>query len=300
MKTLKITVSALLLILLVAGCGGSPPEDGFTLADLERLNSHDAVFGQHSDVRTFSTFYDFEVPDMDRGDFTQETFFIKEEDGVGVYTEFGFGYAYAITGGNVYRLDEDGDFGIIAFFDDGYYEAYYLPIITEWVAYTPTEGEEIASVTVENGIRRVITHVRASRAEDFEMWGLPDGIIESVYELDARSGLLMRETNYLTPDGGERRLLSESVIEYGKHDDFTPPEYVLMSKDMSATRTMLFVRDAGTPEERIFTFTLPKAATVYPATMENYVYFLDAEFTVPYVREPGGYPDELTLYMKRQ
>jgi hypothetical protein len=109
----------------------------------------------------------------------------------------------------------------------------------------------------------------------------------------------MRETNYLTPDGGERRLLSESEIVYGEHDDFEQPEYVLMSKDMSETRTMFFVRDPAAPQEKIFTFIVPKAATVYPATTEAFEYFWDAEFTVPYVWESGGYPDEMTLFMQR-
>jgi len=302
---MKIKITAIMLICFVlfipaVGCGSTTAEDSFTLADLKRLNSHEAVFGTYSSIRTVSTFYDFEAPGMDRGDFTQYAFFVRGENGINVFVGFSFGYAYAIVDGNVFLQDEDGDFGIIAFFDDGYFETYYLPIATDSPVYQPTEGEEIVSVTVENGIRRVITHVRASNAEDFDMWGLPDGIIESIYELDTESGLLIRETNYLTPDGGERRLLAESEVVYGEHDDFELPEYVVMSMDMSATRTMFFVQDVGTADERIFTFVLPKAATAYPATMEEFEYFWDAEFTVPYVWEPGGYPDEMTLYMQRQ
>jgi hypothetical protein len=277
---------------MAAGCGSAD----FTLEDLERLNSYDAIFGKYSSMRTLSTFYDFELPGMDRGDFTQDSVYVQRADEVSVYTEFGFGYAYAIEGRNHY-VSDNGVYSITAFLDDEYFDTYYLPYVTLYFAYAPTEGEEVVSVSVSKGVRTVTTNVRASAAEDFAMLGIPDGIIESVYELDAKSGLLMREINYLIPDDGERRLMSDTVVEYGKHDNFTVPEYVRACTDMSVTRTVHFIRFAGTVQEKVYTFTLPKNIAVYPATMEYYYYFTDAELTVPYDWPSGDFPDEQTLYM---
>jgi len=137
--------------------------------------------------------------------------------------------------------------------------------------------------------------------EDFELWGIPDGVIECTYELDAESGIYLIQTNYLTPDEtGERRLLSVTEMHYGNAEDFTVPEYVQKSRDMSETRTVTFIRDPNTTEEKAFTFTVPKNAALFPEPMGDFSYFLDAEGTVAYERTPGEYPDALTLYMKRQ
>jgi hypothetical protein len=69
---------------------------------------------------------------------------------------------------------------------------------------------------------------------------------------------------------------------------------------MTETRTVNFVRDSLTPEERVFTFTIPKNASVFPVTMEPYEYFTDAEGTVSYMGTfSDGISDELTFYMKK-
>jgi len=45
---------------------------------------------------------------------------------------------------------------------------------------------------------------------------------------------------------------------------------------------------------------LTEEMRVKDAGVEEFEYFWDAEFTVPYIWEPGGYPDEMTLYMQRR
>jgi hypothetical protein len=68
---------------------------------------------------------------------------------------------------------------------------------------------------------------------------------------------------------------------------------------MRETRTVNYIRDPGTPEEKVFTFTIPKNAALRPGTMEEYAYFEDADCTVPYEEKEGEYPDEITVYMKK-
>jgi hypothetical protein len=303
-KITKTTAGLLCLILLclMAGCGGPAQKDAadsFTLEDLARCNTYDVVFGEYSSVRTESKYYDFELPAGGRGDFTQTAFFIKGSGGVSTYTDFSFGFAYAVEGRNVYHND-DGKYSVLAFFDDGFYEEAYLPVITKWIAYAPTEGEEVISCSVEGGIRKLVTNARASAEEDFATWGIPDGTIETHYELDAKSGLLLRDISYLITDDGSRRVMGEGELHYGKDDNFQPPEYVLCCRDKAETRTVRFVRDPNTPQEKAFTFTLPKGIDLSPATVKEYEYFTDTECTALYEWDAGDYPDELTLYMKEK
>ena len=306
MKFLNVITVILILVLIIfttAGCGESSPEipeDSFTLEDLVRSNSYDVIFSQYSAVFTSSAYYGFMI-DGEPIDLRQSSAHVKGENGMNLYVEFDDGNVYAIADGNVYRHLVTGEYGVVAFFDDGYFEAYYQPYVTEWLAFMIVDNEEIVSVSVEDGIRTVVTHVRTSDMEDFELWGIPSGVIECTYELDAESGIYLRQTNYLTPDDtGERRLLSVTEMRYGNAEDFTVPEYVQKSRDMSETRTVTFIRDPNTPEEKAFTFTVPKNAALFPEPMGDFSYFLDAEGTVAYVRTPGEYPNELTIYMKRQ
>ena len=295
-------ILCLALICLTAGCGGSAPknvQDSFTLEDLERRNNIDAVFGKYQSIRVEAIFYDFDLSDRNDGDFTQSSVFVKGNYGVSVYTEFSFGEMYAVENRNVYHKYADGTYGLAAFFDDGLYEEYYLPIITQWIAYTPTDGEEIISVSAESSIRKVVTNARASAAEGFDDWGIPDGIVESNYELDEKSGLLLREADYLITDDGSRRILSETQIHYGKDDSYNSPEYVALCKDMTEARTVRFVRLANTADEKVFTFTVPKGIILRPAAMEEYEYYEDAECTILYDLNTDDYLDGLTLYMKQ-
>ena len=301
-KLIAVTLVLILMIYLTAGCGGSPPEaakENYTLEDLIRSNSYDVIFSQYSAVFTESAFYDFNVNGV-VFDLHQSSAHVKGENGMNLYVEFDDGTIYAIADGNVYRHLVTGEYGIVAFFDDGYFETYYKPYVTEWIAFMVMDNEEIISVSVERGIRTVVTHIRTSDLGDFDMWGLPDGIIECIFEVDAESGIYLRSFNYLLPDdAGERRLLSVTEMHYGNAEDFIIPEYIIKSRDMSETRTVTFIRDPNTPDEKTFTFTVPRTAALFPEPMGDFLYFLDAEGLIPYERTPGEYPIELTLYMKR-
>jgi len=305
MKFYKLIAVMLILALVIgtsAGCGDSLqeiPEDSFTLEDLVRSNSYDVIFSQYSAVFATSAYYGF-VMAGETIDLRQNSAHVKGENGMNLFVEFDDGNVYAIKDGNVYRLLVTGEYGVVAFFDDGYFETYYQPYVTEWLAFMIAENEEIISVSVEDGIRTVVTHVRASDLGDFDMWGLPDGIIECIFEVDAESGIYLRSSNYLIPDdAGEQRLLSTTEMRYGNAEDFTIPEYIQKSRDMSDTRTVTFIRDPNTPEEKAFNFTVPKNAALFPEPMGDFLYFLDSEGTIPYERTPEAYPDELTIYMKR-
>jgi len=306
MKFLNVIAVILILGLIIftaAGCGESPPEiteESFTLEDLVQSNSYEVIFSQYSAVFTSSAYYGFVIAG-EPIDLRQSSAHVKGENGMSLFVEFDDGNVYAIADGNVYRLLITGEYGVVAFFDDGYFETYYQPYVTEWIAFMIAENEEIVSVSVEDGIRTVVTHVRASDLGDFDMWGLPGGIIECTFEVDAKSGIYLRASNYLIPDdAGERRLLSTTEMRYGNAEDFTIPEYIQKSRDMSQTRTVTFIRDPNTPDEKAFIFTVPKNAALFPEPMGDYLYFLDAEGLIPYERTPGDYPAELTIYMKRQ
>jgi len=299
-KAIAVTLLVVLMIYSISGCGGTPEvtDESFTLEGLLRDNSYEVVFAKYSAVFSESAYYDFEM-DGEVIDLLQNSAHVKGENGIDLYTEFDNGYAYAIVdGNNVYRHLITGEYGIVAFFDDGYFEFAYQPYVTEWLAFMIVENEEIVSVSVEDGVRTVVTHVRTSEMDDFEMWGISHGIIESIFELDAESGIYLGQSSYLTPDDtGARRLMSVTEMRYGNAEDFATPEYILKSRDMSETRTVTFIRDPNTPEERVFIFTIPKNAALFPEPMDYFSYFLDAEGLIPYESTPGEYPAELTIYM---
>jgi len=296
MKKILSLLSCLFITLALAGCG-APKEisDVFTLEDMENHNVANAVFQNHASVRTKSVYYGFDMPG-DSDESTQNAVFVKNGGGIKVYTDFSFGYAYAIENGKMYFEEDDGTYGMHAFFDDGYFEEYYLPSGSKWIAYVPTKGEEVVSRSIAKDVLTLVTEVRASNAEEFESLGIPDGIVECVYEMDAASGLIHRIHDYLTPDGGEKRLLSERDVIYGKDDGFIPPDYVLRCRDLTESRTITFIREPGEATEKGFDFTVAKGAKLIPLTMETWEYYDDPECTS--VNELTDLPDGAVIYMR--
>ena len=161
-----------------------------TMEDLENANTYEAVFaeGRYAYARMMSVYYG--NSGIVWGDFTQETIIAPNEGGVSVIT-------------------------VIDYVDDVFTDEYIYPETPEWVAFSPTYGEEIVSVTSVSGLLRVATRVRALNNDDFEYWGISDGYIEAAYYLDKESKLILRAEHYLSLDNGERRLISELVIQYG-------------------------------------------------------------------------------------
>ena len=288
-KTIQTALLCLALFFLMAGCTQNQAD--LTLEDLYRLNTADAIYEKYSGVSHKSTYYDVALSTGGRGDFTHTATYFKE--GSRLYADFSFGYAYAVEGRNVYFKGEDGLYGVYAFFDDGYFEETYLLYATEWSYYEPEDGEKILSDTTENGVRKVVGQIDAGNDAYWSSWGI-EGIMESVCEFDAKSGLMFRDTAYLL-NGEDRRLFSVTEITHGNDDgsDFVPPEYVTLCKDMTNTRTVRFI----TPEQETFTFTVPKNAVISPAMIEDFELYRDQAFTI--LHEAVEYPDELTLYIKK-
>jgi hypothetical protein len=138
----------------------------------------------------------------------------------------------------------------------------------------------------------------ASKIPGAEEMGIPNGTAEFVYGLDAKSGLLQNIEGNIFTNPSLSMPYMRCEVTFGKDNNFQPPDYVTRCKDMTETRTVRYVREPGTPNEKTFTFTLPKSADLYPAVIETYAYFEDAACTVPYEAKSGDYPDELTIYMK--
>ena len=262
-------------------------DGSYMLEDLERSHTVDAILEDYPSVRTELLFYDF----GSLGDYSITSVFLKNR----TYLDFSYENAYWVENEGVYFKKADGSYGMFAFLGDGCFEAYYMPYIDgEEQLYRRTDTEEIFSVSEENGVRKIVTLTDSADDIYLTNWGF-DGILETIYETDAESGLMLRVTVYLL-NGGERRLLFEENFIYGEDDGFMP-EFVTLCKDMTDTRTVRFI----TPEQEIFTFAVPKGAYIIPATIEAYEYYLDEMFTVPYDEEEtqDDAPDELTIYMKR-
>ena len=64
-KTIQTAFLCLTMFFLMAGCAQN--QDDFTLEDLYRLNTADAIYEKYSGVSHKSTYYDVELPAGDRG-----------------------------------------------------------------------------------------------------------------------------------------------------------------------------------------------------------------------------------------
>ena len=287
----------LLIFCLVVGCssGEDAPKADFTLEELEQTNNIDAVFAKYNSVRTTSIFYDFNYPGAETANFSETTVLVKGSNGITAYVENSFGYAYAIEKDNVYFQNPDGAYGLYAFFDDGYFEGYYLPYITEWVMYASSEAEYFISDITADGVRVITTHIDTGKnPEEAEIWNFEAGaVIEIIYELDPQSGLIQNITTFTLKDGNQDKILMTGSVVYGQDDDYIPPEFVGLCKDMTDTRTVRFIRGDET-----FTFTIPAQAVLYPLTTEDYEFFTDPEHTVPFIANED-YSDGITVYMKQ-
>lgn len=302
MKAKKITAVGfivLMLIILAAGCGPAKTAEAagdFSMEGLANTNSTESVFKKFNSVRVESTYYTL----SESGEWTtyQHTrTLVKGNDGFSIYTVWSSGSENAIFKDIAYFKHPDGRYGFYACIDGGCYEQLYLPELVGLI-YAPIMGEKVTSNTVENGVRRLVVQsdIEGSYAESL---GITQGVIESVYELDVESGLILRASESAVT-GGKAQKLAEGSIHYGENDAFTEPEYVALCRDMSDTRTVHYVLDAGKPEEKTFTFTLPKKAelAIYPEDV--FGTYSDPEYAVAYFGPPDGIePDEITIYVKK-
>ena len=278
---------------LITGSVGGGQADDFTLEDLKRSIGIDAVFAMYSSVRVESGYYDYDPSGEGASDLTKTSVFVRRNGVISRHDGFDDGYEYTIELDGVYFSFSDGSIGKYAFFGDGYFENYYLPYLTQWIDYFPTEGERIVSVTVENGVRVVVIHIDVADEEQAGVFGAEDGFIESVYELDAVSGLQLGRRVYAV-SGDARRLIVESRLTYGQDDDFAEPEYLLQVKSPGETRTVRFIM----PDGDVITHVLPKNAVLYPVSLWALEFYEDPGYTVPFEGWDGDYPDEAVLYVK--
>jgi hypothetical protein len=238
--TKKIAAGLLYFILLciTAGCGDSASEDGFTLEDMANANTTDAIFKTYKSVRSESKFYNLNLPDGEKGDFTQTAVYVKQNDAVTAYVRSIYGDEYSIEQGvqaQVYYKETDGTYGVYAFFDDGYFDEVFLPGITTQILFStdPELGEKLVSQTVEGGIRKLTTRMDSSNIPGAEEMGIPKGTVEFVYGLDAKSGLLQNIEGNIFTNPNLSMPYIQCEVTLGKDDNFQPPEYVVRCKDMT-------------------------------------------------------------------
>ena len=277
----------------LAGCNTLESTPEFEVHELDGRNTIDEIFAEYSSVRTVSNYYG-----MNGEDFTQTMVHVKRDNGISAHVEFDFpdsNSGYTIESDGIYYYQDDGTYGKYAFFNDGYFETYYLNSITKRVVHTPIEAETLISDTVEGNVRTLVYNSNVSdNSEMCAPYEVYDGIMETIYEYDANTGFLIGKKYYLTPDGGETKLASDRTLTYGQHDDFPEPEYTVRAKDTSDTRIVRFVMQDG----EVFTHTIPRDSILMLLSMEEHGYFEDPEFTIPYQTPEDGYPDETTVYVQ--
>ena len=259
---------------------------------LEQRNSIGAVFAEHSSVYLESRYYDLDLRGLGGEYVTENVVFVMRNGGISAHVDYSFedGYTDGLTieHENVYFYYPNGAFGKYAFFGDGYFETFYLPNITETINYTLNESELFISDSSENNIRTLISHTDASA------YGISSGVIETVYELEAESGFLLSAVFSVKTDG-DSKLYGEITLTYGQHDSFAEPEYVVLCKDMSETRTVSFIM----PDGETINHVLPKNAFLVPVAMADYEYYEDPEYTVPFDMWSNDFPDEMTVYVRQ-
>lgn len=288
----------LALIFLLAGCQpaktAAAPEE-FTFETFAQVNALSNVLGKYKSARVESTYYE---PSSNNGEWTSYQYkdiFVNGDKGIARYSIWESGKETAVFKDSAYNKYPDGTFGVVGFVGGDYYEEYYLPNVAGLI-YVPYEGEKLLSNTVENGVRKLVIQANTEGSYG-EYIGLPQGSIETIYELDLTSGLVLRASESIMIDG-KKQLLAEGRILYGEDDAFEP-EYVRLCRDMSETRTVHLVQNAGTPEEKTYTFTLPKKVKFIPEAFSEFEMYTDPAYTVPHEGSPAGeYPDETTLYIK--
>jgi len=180
MKKLRIAAVLLIclsLVCLAAGCGKTnEPEDNFTLEEIERCNTADAIFKTCNSVRSETVFYNIILDSEkgERGDYTQTSVYVKDGGGVRAHTAFSDGYSFTIEKNWLCYSGGDGEYGINALFDDGYFEAYFEPYISKWLIFSPDEGGKFVSQTTKDGITTVIYRAHAEDMPDAEIQGLTE------------------------------------------------------------------------------------------------------------------------------
>ena len=287
MKAKTAAVSAILLgmLIMAAGCAG---QEGFTREELNDRNIIEVIFAAHSSARVESNFYGMHGEDL-----SQSTVHIKRNGRIVLHTSFSLGSGYTVEPDGVYFYDTDVTHGMYAFFDDGCFETYYLPYLSGMLAYTPIEGNTFISETVKDNVRTLVYHADIANVEAVHAYGVYSGVLETTYTFDAKTGFLMSE-RYVAVTDGESRLLSDRTMTYGQDDELPEPEYVTRVKDTSETRTVRFIM----PDGEVFAHVLAKDAVLIPLPLEEYGYFEDPAFTVPYRKPDGGYHDETVIYVK--
>ncbi|MCL2108436.1 MAG: ABC transporter substrate-binding protein [Oscillospiraceae bacterium] len=272
---------------------------GFTWEELQAKNTIDGIFAVYSSVEVESEFYG-----MDGEDFTQTTVHVKRDDGITAYTKFDIGggeQGYMISPDGMYYYGADGSFGKYVFFNDGAFEEYYLPNITDtvilmsWFAGTLVSSTVVRDNDNDYNTQTVVWRIDVEDTENVRPYGYYEGVLETTLVFEADSGFLLSEKYHVIVGDERPVLLSTRTVTYGQHDDYPEPEYVLRGKDMSETRTVTFIMPGG----ETFVEVVPIDAGLQLSPIKAYWFFEDEEMTVyyEYTSEIGdGYPTELTVY----
>ena len=296
-KVIKLFALTVLLCMgvVAAGCA-KPTAENIPREELDGRNVIDAVFATYDSARVETNFYG-----MNGEDASQSTVYVKRNGALTVSTYFstesGYTYGYTVEPDAVYFYYDDESYGKYVFFGDGYFEEYYLPYITDTILPTPMfiESNVLVSDSEKDNVRTLVYHADVADVEYAqELYGYQSGVLESSYIYDAKTGLLLAE-RYTVNEDGATTLICERALTYGQDDALAEPDYVAWTKDVSEARTLRIIMWDG----REFTHVLGKDAGIVPLTMEEYEYFADPTFTVPYSGPSEDSPEETVIYIKQ-
>jgi hypothetical protein len=307
--TVRKIAGCLILVLLFvipAGCSQSSPKSAqkyFTLAELKEISDIDAILSQFGQVRAEIKYYNLEGT----LDYTGIKTIVKEDNDwkMNMYVDVdnpgdSNDISYAYVNGELYDYwPKDGSYRVALYLDDGRFETDYAPFTTTNILDANYDVGGITSVSTEGDTQIYVIHEQ-NDAYTESIYGVTGATLETIHYTDAGTGIVRQADNYMLLNG-ERKLLIEADITYGEDVDFTVPEYVTRCMDRSETRSITYKINAGTSDEKTYSYTVPKNALAKLFTVKEYDTFTDPQYETLYtVPENADFPDETILYLKEK
>ena len=260
------------------------------LSQMEAANTLEAVLEKNGEIGIHTIYYDNQGAETysDYVYLGENTFVYENSDGDVDIIQDGEGYGFSSESNLPYRY---------CFIDDASYEEFLKQNQSNYIS-SDFSGETLVSEEAEDGVVVVTTEVSGDQVKDSYaslLYQEGDGL-RFIYTVDEATHILQSQECCEVSEDGTEFLLSSTTVDT-EPDVYEASQDLMDQLDNEDSRTVTFVIDPGTDQERTLEMSVGKGCAVTLVQPEGYTgLYTDEACTQEY--EGGDYTEDVTLYME--
>lgn len=277
----------------VPASSSAPQVPQVTMAKVAEANTGKAFLEAYGRVSKNVTEYNW----YDHDTYTAMFYIEGDENEQSTAYEDSNGYVEITTGGKgfVYNPGTERS-SVRCYFGEEYQDT--LEQSVELFVFQEMDYEKIVSAELNKAGDTLELVTEYDVADDLEYYqetyGIEDGIIRNVYQLDPET-LRIRELKVSLADGGASSPICDIVVN--TETSYTVPEKLTAIMRPEKTRTVSFVMDPGTASEQTIEEKIAFDAALSFMVPDGYKVYADKECTQLYIA--NGKSGDETVYLKK-